>query len=81
MIAFMVIKDLFSSKIQRYISVDFNLWLESKDITKTTVPLPEWAVTQLIEELGVAKFISNTECFDQKSPYLIAAAVNGFNNG
>ncbi|CAG2188717.1 unnamed protein product [Mytilus edulis] len=60
---------------------DFDTWLASKDLPSTTIPLPEWAATQLVEELGVAKYVSTTECYDLKSPFIEADAVNGWKNG
>ncbi|CAG2190131.1 unnamed protein product [Mytilus edulis] len=57
---------------------DFDTWLASKDLPSTTIPLPEWAATQLVEELGVAKYVSTTECYDLKSPFIEADAVNGW---
>ncbi|XP_076086791.1 uncharacterized protein LOC143057371 [Mytilus galloprovincialis] len=59
---------------------DFDTWLASKDLSSTTIPLPEWAATQLVEELGVAKYVSTTECYDLKSPFIEADAENGWKN-
>ncbi|VDI40562.1 Hypothetical predicted protein [Mytilus galloprovincialis] len=66
--------------LQDYSFVDFNTWLASKDLPSTTIPLPEWAATQLVEELGVAKYVSTTECYDLKSPFIEADSVNGWKN-
>ncbi|VDH95761.1 ATP-dependent RNA helicase TDRD9 [Mytilus galloprovincialis] len=66
--------------LQDYNFVDFDTWLASKDLPSTTIPLPEWAATQLVEELGVAKYVSTTTCYDLKSPFIEADAVNGWKN-
>ena len=54
-------------------SVNFNNWLQSKDIPIATVPLPEWAITKLIEDLGMAKFIPTAQCYIE--------GADGWNNG
>jgi hypothetical protein len=43
------------------------------DSKLTTVPLPEWAITKLIEDLGMAKFIPTTQCYIE--------GADGWNNG